>query len=481
MAETVVLSGPFSGSGEGAGGGVVRPGGALARSAVLCARLGLVTLVACEGVAPASATPPPAVAGATGQAPALPPDARPLEATTKAAADADDAEKDIYKVPIGKSPTRGNPAALVTIVEFADFQCPYCLRGAETLRALEAEYGDKVRIVFKNEPLGFHEGAEPAAEAALEVRDEKGDAAFWAMHDLLLAHQRDLGTEDVIKMAVSLGARADLVRTAIEKHTHQAELDADQELADDLQAEGTPHFFVNGQRLPGAQPKENFETVIDAQMQRARAKLQAGTPPAQLYEALTKDGKGPPEPDRVAVAAIPADDPARGPASARVTVHEFGDFQCPYCAVAEQTVRHLASAYGDKVRIVWHDLPLSFHEHAVGAARAAREARRQGGEAAFWKLHDKMMENPRRVSRADLDEDAKAMGLDMKRWKTALDGDAYADALEADRRAAVALGLEGTPSFIVVGAGAAQGYVLMGAQPYARFRKLVERALAEKP
>ena len=71
-------------------------------------------------------------------------------------------------------------------MEFADYQCPFCARAEATLRDLRADYGDKVRLVFKNEPLPFHQRAEPAAEAALEVRAEKGDAAFWTMHDSML-------------------------------------------------------------------------------------------------------------------------------------------------------------------------------------------------------------------------------------------------------------------------------------------------------
>jgi protein-disulfide isomerase len=439
-----------------------------------------VALASCEGAGPSGSAPPPVVAGV---APAAQPPAAPVADGAKAApaaSAADDGEDhSVYNVPVGKSPTRGSPTALVTIVEFADYQCPYCLRGEMTLRALSAEYGDKLRVVFKNEPLGFHEGAEPAAEGALEVRDEKGDAAFWTMHDLLLENQGDLDAATVTKMAVDLGANADRVRDAIARHTHQEALDADQDLADDLQAEGTPHFFVNGVRVAGAQPKAAFEALIEEQIPRAQALIKAGTPPSEVYDALTRAGRGAPEPPHVPLDALPADDPARGPATARVTLHEFGDFQCPYCAVAEATVRRIATTYGATVRVVWHDLPLSFHEHALPAARAAREARLEKGDTAFWRMHDVFLSNPRKLAREDIDADAKAIGLDPARWKAALDGDAHTAAIEADRRAATAMGIQGTPAFVVASTGAAQGYLLWGAQPYAHFRKLVERALAE--
>lgn len=437
----------------------------------------LAAVVSCDANGPGAAAPSPFGAAAVPRPAGSPAQASDGSARS-AGGDANDTEP-VYNVPVGKSPTRGNPGALVTIVEFADYQCPYCLRGEQTLRALSAEYGDKLRVVFKNEPLGFHEGAEPAVEGALELRDEKGDAAFWTMHDLLLENQGDLDVDTVTRIAVGLGANEGRVRDAIAKHTHQDELQEDLELADDLQAEGTPHFFVNGVRIAGAVPKADFEAVIERQIPRAKALIAAGTQPDHVYEALTGKGLGAPEPPRIAVEGLPSGDPARGPAGAKVTLHEFGDFQCPYCAVVESTVRRVASSYGDSVRIVWHDFPLSFHDHAFDAARAAREARAEGGDAAFWKLHDSMLANPRKLSRDDLDAQAKALGLGGSRWKAALDGDAHGDEVEADKRAASAIGVEGTPAFVIARTGSSQGYALVGAQPFGHFRRLIERVLAE--
>jgi protein-disulfide isomerase len=387
--------------------------------------------------------------------------------------------KTVFKVPVGKSPARGPAGAPVTIVEFADFQCPFCARAEATLRELRADYGDKLRLVFKNEPLPFHPRAEPAAEAALEVRAEKGDAAFWSMHDAMLDGPHDLTDETLVDLAVKAGARPDKVKAAIAKHVHAAEIDADGDTAVDFQANGTPHFFINGRRLVGAQPKERFAAIIDEELAKAKALLDSGTKPEALYDALTKDGKPPPEPEHVAVDALPVGDPARGPASARVTVHEFADFQCPFCARAEDTVKQIAKAYGDRVRFVWHDLPLPFHELALPAARAAREARRQKGDAAFWKMHDTMLADRTKLSRGDLDDDARALGLDMTKWAAALDGDGGKAEIDADGEAAKKLGLTGTPSFVIVGAGAKIGYTVVGAQDFRTFRKLIDRAQSE--
>jgi protein-disulfide isomerase len=386
--------------------------------------------------------------------------------------------KTVYKVPIGASPARGGPGALVTIVEFADYECPYCARAEATLRELRADYGNKLRFVFRNEPLPFHLRAEPAAEAALEVRSEKGDAAFWSMHDALLADHADLTDEGLVALATSFGARADKVKAAIGAHVHKAEIDADRDVAADFQANGTPHFFIDGRRLVGAHPKDQFATIIDDEIKKAQALLDGGTKPENLYEALTKDGKPAPSPERVDVAGLP-DGPAKGPAGAKVTIHEFADFQCPFCARAELPLKEVAKAYGDKVRVVWHDLPLAFHENALGAARAAREARAQRGDRAFWQLHDTLFADGTKLSRGDLDADARALGLDMTKWAAALDGEAHKAEIALDAGAADKLGFNGTPSFIVVASGAKSGYVIVGAQDYAAFRRLIDRALGE--
>jgi protein-disulfide isomerase len=391
--------------------------------------------------------------------------------------------KTVFKIPVGASPARGAATALVTIVEFADYECPFCVRAEPVLRELRGDYGDKVRFVFKNEPLPFHPRAEPAAQATLELRAEKGDAAFWSMHDALLEEARDLSDDGLVGLAVRFGAKTDKVKAALARHLHKAEIDADADLASDFEANGTPHFFINGRRLVGAQPKARFAALIDEEIKKGQALVDGGTKPEVVYEALTKDGQGPPQPDRVPVEGLPAGDPSRGPPAAKVTVHEFADFQCPFCVRAEATLREVAKAYGDRVRFVWHDLPLPFHENALPAARAAREARKQRGDGAFWQFHDRLFgdgaSQESKLSRSDLDADAKALGLDMTQWSAALDGDAHKSEVDVDAAAADKLGFKGTPSFVVVGAGSKSGYVIEGAQDFGAFRKLIERTIAE--
>ena len=131
------------------------------------------------------------------------------------------------------------------------------------------------------------------------------------------------------------------------------------------------------------------------------------------------------------------------------------------------------------MRLVWHDMPLPMHPDAPLAAQAGREAMQQRGAQGFWALHDVLFKDQHKLARTDLDDAARAVGLDMRRWSAALDTAAHAGEVEAESRVADSLSITGTPSFVIVPAGLARGYFVGGAQPYAKFRKLVDRALGE--
>ena len=386
----------------------------------------------------------------------------------------------VFRIPVLGAPVRGNPTALVTIVEFSDFQCPFCSRVEPTLKAVRDRYGDKVRLVWRNEPLPFHPNAEPAAEAALEVRMQLGDAAFWTMHDKLFAEQRDLSAPVLARLAGEMGANVERVRRAVSARTYMRLIEADLDVSEDFRAEGTPHFFINGRRLVGAQPEEKFDQIIDEEIVKAQALLAQGVKPADLYDTLVRTGQGPaPLETKDLPVSLPPGDPARGSAAARVTVHEWADFQCPFCGRVESTIDQLMKDYSGRVRLVWHDLPLPMHDLAAGAAEAAREALTQRGPAGFWALHDLLFKDQTLIARSDLDGDARALKLDMNRWTAALDASGHTSEIEADRQAATAMGIAGTPAFVVVPNGARAGYFISGAQPVAKFRKAIERALSE--
>src|SRR5688572_23285084 len=178
-----------------------------------------------------------------------------------------------------KDPIWGNRNAPVTIVEFSDFECPFCSRGANTIDQVKKTYGpDKVRVIWKNEPLSFHPNAKPAAEAALGVFNLKGADAFWKFHDEAFKNQKGLTADNFEKWAVAAGADLAKFKAGMASKKWAAKVDADHELAKKSGVNGTPAFFINGVLLSGAQPFDKFKTVIDEELKKAQAKIASGTP-----------------------------------------------------------------------------------------------------------------------------------------------------------------------------------------------------------
>jgi len=193
----------------------------------------------------------------------------------------------IYKVELGTAHARGNDNALVTIVQWTDYQCPYCKRVEPTLDALRKTYGKDLRVVLKHNPLSFHDRAMPAALAA-EAAGEQGK--FWKMHDKLFKNNKALTDANFVKWAKQLGLnskrfkrdmRSDKIKTRVQEMQAQGVR---------LGARGTPAFFVNGRFLSGAQPQAAFAKVIDEELTKAKALLERGTPRGQVYTATVADG-----------------------------------------------------------------------------------------------------------------------------------------------------------------------------------------------
>jgi protein-disulfide isomerase len=394
--------------------------------------------------------------------------------------------KTVWKLPLGTSPQLGPKTALVTIVEFSDFQCPYCKREQSVLQQIRTAYGADVRLVFKQMALPMHPRAEPAAELALEARAEKADAGFWAAHDKLFDAQPQLDDADLDRVAGELHLDLAKVHAAITTHKYQHTLDEDADLGDDVQAAGTPHFFIDGRRIVGAQPFDKFKVIIDEELAKARALVAQGTKPEDVYAELTKNGQSPPPPEQKTI-VLQGSAPVKGPLGAQVTIVELADFQCPYCKKAAGTVNDVLAAYPNKVKLVWRHFPLPFHSQAELAAEASVEAFRQKGNDGFWKMHDALFahqSDPDGLARAQIDGYARTIGLDMAKVRTSLDTGKNASSVDNDKQSADSAGLTGAPSFFI-GTGNATGtwtaYYIAGAQPLAKFKKLVELALGTHP
>jgi protein-disulfide isomerase len=186
-----------------------------------------------------------------------------------------------YAVPVGSSPLRGPAAAWVTIIEFADFQCPYCGQAAATLAQIEAAYPaerGELRVAFKHFPLSFHQYAMPAAIAA-ECAGAQG--RFWEMHDLLFAHQKALSDTDLAGYAAQLGLDLVAWNACLQSADPPARIAEDQALAATLGIDGTPTSFVNGRVIMGAQPYDVFQQAIEEALAAAK---QSGIAVEEYYD-----------------------------------------------------------------------------------------------------------------------------------------------------------------------------------------------------
>ena len=168
-----------------------------------------------------------------------------------------------YDVEIGKAPTKGPDSAKVKIVEWSDFQCPFCRRVGPTLAQIEAEYGDKVQLAFKHMPLSMHTKARPAHKASQAAALQ---GKFWEMHDLIFADQRGMSEAKYLEYATQLELDLDQFKKDMASPGIEALIASDMSQASKLGVTGTPAFFVNGRFLSGAQPFASFKALIDLEL-----------------------------------------------------------------------------------------------------------------------------------------------------------------------------------------------------------------------
>jgi len=175
----------------------------------------------------------------------------------------------VAEVDNGNLPVKGDANAPVTIVEFSDFECPFCGQFyTNALPEIISEYIDtgKAKLYYRHLPLDFHPQARPAALAS-ECANEQDQ--FWAYHDLLFENNSTIATANAdkyVEWATGLGMNADQFRACITTEKYAENVDGDTAAAAAAQASGTPTFYINGQQLVGAQPFSAFKAVIDAEL-----------------------------------------------------------------------------------------------------------------------------------------------------------------------------------------------------------------------
>lgn len=170
-----------------------------------------------------------------------------------------------FEVAVGDAPFFGSKSAKVQIVEFSDFQCPFCARGADILKQIKSKYGNKVQVAFKQYPLPFHKDARPAAVASLCANEQKNDY-FWKLHDWMFANQQSLDKKSLKDAAKNIGVDSNKFNECLDNNKFMAKVQANMEEGQKIGVKSTPTFFVNGQLVSGAQPIEVFSEIIDEEL-----------------------------------------------------------------------------------------------------------------------------------------------------------------------------------------------------------------------
>lgn len=299
----------------------------------------------------------------------------------------------------------------------------------------------------------------------LKEVDEKWQAVDAAerarVTQLMYQHRRNALEQIIGDMLIEEAAKA--ANLSVPQYLEQQAGKRTQAVTD---ADVQQFFEANKDRAQGRtleQLRQPIEEFLGSQRrQQARA---------QLVDELKAKGSGVKvllDPPRVAL-DIAATDPVKGPANAPITIVEYSDFQCPYCARVNPTLDEVRKTYGDKVRIVFKDFPLPNHPEAPKAAEAAHCAGEQG---KYWELHDRMFANQQALQVPMLKQHANALGLNMDAFNQCLDSGKHAGRVAENMKSGEALGVGSTPTLYV------NGRPVVGAQPFEFFKTVIDEELA---
>lgn len=374
----------------------------------------------------------------------------------------------------------GDPDAPAQIVEFTDYQCPYCGQHAlQTLPRIMEEMVESGRVyyVIKDFPLdGIHPEARAAAKAA---RCAGAQEAYLGMHDAVFDAQTEWGGQGeqaagvFARIAAELGLDAAAFDTCYRDTTYDDLVQANVDEALAFGVQSTPSFFFNGYLVPGAIPYSSFDEIVtlienNGLEARVEANYQAAL---EQYQAQQRQQQQPQPAGPVEISTENAF--AIGSPDAPVTIVEYTDFQCPFCARHfTQTFPQLKEKYIDTgiVRYVFKDFPLtSIHPQAVIAAEAARCA---GEQNAYLEMHDTLFANQdewngRNEAATLFIQYATDMGLEPTPFTECLESHRYEDYVMADFTEGAGFGIQGTPTFFV------NGHIFVGAQPFATFEQII--------
>jgi protein-disulfide isomerase len=353
-----------------------------------------------------------------------------------------------------EAPTASGPiAAPVSIVVYADLECPFSAATLPELEKVASQHPSDVRFDVRQFPLDQHQHAQLAHEAALAAAAQ---GKYLAMVNLIQANQKLMDRAQFLHYAALLHLNMPQFTRDLDGHRFAARVQEDLAEGRALGIELTPTMFINGKRVDGAQNAADLNELVERSLAATRG-------PAALPDA----GKPLPVEDTTALAVKPT--AAMGAADAPVTIVEFTDFQCPFCRRAEDPLHQLLAS-SHNVRLLYRSYPLDFHEHAELAAEAALAA---GDQGKFWPMHDLLFANQGELDRGHFDQFARQLNLDVARFEADLDDGKFRAQVAADRALGQRYGVDGTPFFFI------NGRPISGARSLVELQQAVQLAMGD--
>jgi protein-disulfide isomerase len=370
---------------------------------------------------------------------------------------------------------KGDPDAPVTIIEFSDFQCPYCSKfSMQTLPKIEEKYVQQgiVRLGYRH--AAFQGEGSVLAAAASECAADQD--AFWEYHDrlverLAVEQKRDFTPETLNMFAEELNLDTETFRTCLEEGPY---IDLVQRETRDIQSigiTGTPTFLINGRRLVGAQPLAAFEQAIQTARQ-GEPPTPAEEPAAEADSGTEGESDGEMTTEEAMAMLEGQARHFKGDPDAPVTIIEFSDFLCPYCGkFAFEAGQQIDETYIQEGIVRLGYIHAAYHgEEAFLVAEASECAADQD---AFWEYHDQVFQRLVRQNQHDfppdvLSEIAADVQLDTDAFNTCLEDGTHADLVRIQTEFSQNIGVTGTPTFVLNGMG------IVGAQPFEVFQRAIE-------
>ncbi|MDI7268760.1 MAG: thioredoxin domain-containing protein, partial [Myxococcota bacterium] len=377
-------------------------------------------------------------------------------------------------LPIGEAPRKGSTDPLVAVVQFSNPDCPDCAAAAPKVDEIVAAYPDDVAVYYLNV-----EGAAPAiqpgrpvpaqnwrlaAQASLAAAQE---GKFWEFMARATAAPGRLAMPDLEGYAREVGIDVNAFRSKLHSREAADALDGARAAAQDVGVTGPlPVFWVNGTIVRADEVAAKLRQTVDREIERARDLLDAPRSRCEVLARFVSTRQVAPVGPQPAAEAAPVrparpreapdalykipvgDSPTKGARQPLVTLLAFKDFECAPCTRAAETLKGLVAAFPNDLQVVFKHNPLGFHHNAPLAAEASLAAHAQG---KFWEYHDKLFANQQAMQRADLERYAQELGLNMTKFRRALDQRTYQARVQQDLEICRRFGITGTPTLVMNG------------------------------